>query len=69
MLRADSRFAPSQWEMALLCNDVSHWSGASLESALHADFQNALAYTNATYVDTHSSVMLFLFGQYFPKYS
>ena len=26
--------APSQWETALLCNDVSHWLGASLESAL-----------------------------------
>ena len=32
--RADSRFAPSQWE-TLLCNDVSHWLGASLELALH----------------------------------
>ena len=32
--RDHSRFAPSQWEMALLCNDVSHWLGASLESAL-----------------------------------
>ena len=32
---ADSRFAPSQWEMALLCNDVSYWLDASLESALH----------------------------------
>ena len=32
--RADSRFAPSQWETALLCNDVSHWLGARLESAL-----------------------------------
>ena len=32
--RADSRFAPSQWETALLCNDVSHWLGASLESVL-----------------------------------
>ena len=32
--RADSKFAPSQWEMALLCNDVSHWLGANLESAL-----------------------------------
>ena len=31
---ADSRFAPSQWE-TLLCNDVSHWLGASLESALY----------------------------------
>ena len=26
--------APSQWEMALLCNGVSHWLGAILESAL-----------------------------------
>ena len=35
--RADSRFAPSQWETALLCNDVSHWLGASLESALYTN--------------------------------
>ena len=27
-------FAPSQWETALFCNDVSHWLNASLESAL-----------------------------------
>ena len=33
--RADPRFAPSQWETALLCNDVSHWLGASLESTLY----------------------------------
>ena len=32
--RADSWFVPSQWETVLLCNDVSHWQGASLESAL-----------------------------------
>ena len=32
--RADSRFAPGQWEAALLCNDVSHWLDANLESAL-----------------------------------
>ena len=32
--RADSRFAPSQWETAFLCNDVYHWLGANLESAL-----------------------------------
>ena len=31
--RADFRFAFNQWETALLCNDVSHWLGASLESA------------------------------------
>ena len=33
--RADSRFAPSQWETVLLRNDVSHWLGANLESALN----------------------------------
>ena len=33
VFRADSRFAPRQWETALLCNDVSHWLGASLKSA------------------------------------
>ena len=32
--RANSRFTPSQWETGLLCNDVSHWPSASLESAL-----------------------------------
>ena len=32
--RVDSRFAPCQWETALLCNDVSHWLGTNLESAL-----------------------------------
>ena len=32
--RADSRFAPSQWEKALLCDDLSRWLGTSLESAL-----------------------------------
>ena len=31
---AHSRLAPSQWETMLLCNDVSHWLGARLESAL-----------------------------------
>ena len=32
--RADSRFAASQWETVLLCNDFSHWLSAHLESAL-----------------------------------
>ena len=30
----DSRFAFRQWETTLLCNDVSYWLGASLESIL-----------------------------------
>ena len=34
IFKADSRLALSQWETVLLCNDVSHWLGANLESAL-----------------------------------
>ena len=37
--RADSKFAPSQWETVLLCNDVSHWLGPILESALILAFK------------------------------
>ena len=33
--RTDSRLAPSQWGIVLLCNDISHWLGASLESSLY----------------------------------
>ena len=33
MSRTDSRFAPSQRETSLQCNDVSRWLGANLESA------------------------------------
>ena len=33
-IRADYWFAPSQWETALLCNDISHRLGANLESTL-----------------------------------
>ena len=32
--RADFRLVPIQWEMSLQNNDVSHWMGANLESAL-----------------------------------
>ena len=33
--RGDSRFESSQWETVLLCNNVSDWPSANLESALH----------------------------------
>ena len=33
--RADSRFVSSQWETALICNNVSHWLGTRLESDLY----------------------------------
>ena len=32
--RGESGFAPGHWETVLLCNGVSHWLGASLDSAL-----------------------------------
>ena len=35
IIRADSRFAPSQWETALQSNAVSHWLSTNLESALN----------------------------------
>ena len=38
--RADSKFAPSQWEMTLFCNNISHWLGASLESVLNSEVEN-----------------------------
>ena len=34
--RVDSRLAPCQWETSLQSNAVSHWLGASLESALYS---------------------------------
>ena len=54
---ADSRFAPSQWETALFCNDVSHCLGASLESAL------------GLYSQFSSTVPLQHCHFFFPKYS
>ena len=38
--RADSGYAPSQWEISLQSNSVSHWLGANLESALQNCKQN-----------------------------
>ena len=37
-IRTDYRFAPSQWEMVLLCNNISHWQGAGLELAVNIMF-------------------------------
>ena len=39
---ADSRFAPSQWETAFLCNNISHWLGPNLETALYSSNLNQL---------------------------
>ena len=45
--RADSRFALNQWETELLWNGVSHWLGASLESALHLIRKPQISSTSA----------------------
>ena len=37
--RANSRLAPSQWEMSLQSNAISHWLGTNLESVLHTQDQ------------------------------
>ena len=49
-----SRFPPSQWEAALLSNDVFHWLGTSLESA-----RKMLPYFIAVYDNTHVSAVVF----------
>ena len=48
--RADSRLVPSQWEMTLLYNDVSHWLGTSLESALYHDTNLSLNFIIKVYI-------------------
>ena len=40
--RVDARFAPNQWETALLCNDVSHWLGANIGSARIRPWRNEI---------------------------
>ena len=40
-IRTDSRFAFSQWETPLLCNDVSHWLCATIESTLFSSLDTA----------------------------
>ena len=54
--RADSRFVPSQWEMVLLCNYVSHWLGAILESAL--GYLNHIVIPGYHVVSLHSRTIL-----------
>ena len=40
-VRVDSWFAPSQWEMLLLCNDVGHWLSANLKFTLWVGAERA----------------------------
>ena len=56
--KADTRFAPIQWETTLLCNDVSHWLCASVESAL-LYYKRQMFYM-LTYVDLRYSLYVFI---------
>ena len=53
---ADTSFVPSQWETALLCNDVSHWLGTILESALQHNTAISLM-TADFYLPNHDGVL------------
>ena len=53
--RADSRLGPSQWEMSLQSNTISHWLGINLESAL--------LYVSALLDDTFLTLSLHTFEQ------
>ena len=58
--RDDSMFSPSQWATVSLCNDVSHWLGANLESSLwtHENPDNVLTYTpRPIFSDGHVSML------------
>ena len=68
--RADSRFAPSQWETALLCNDISHWLGTNLDSALHTQStRNQLEHYNDIIMRVMASQITSLTIVYWTIYS
>ena len=54
--RADYRFAPSQWETPLLCNDISHWLDASLESALIKDVGKGIIWITDNWLHNHNKI-------------
>ena len=70
--RANSRFAPSQWETALLCNNITHWLGASLESALkfHVSIEVSLdtLYVYTLYIYMLKILNTFSLRSQYPKW-
>ena len=73
LCRADSWFAPSQWEMALRYNGVSHWLGASLESALWCislEIYLRLMIWDTVNTDNKSTLVQVMacLSQYWPRY-
>ena len=60
--RADSRFAPSQWEAVLLCNDISYWLSAKLESALYM-CENTISVLLCCLCFIYNKLCIFFLGQ------
>ena len=71
--RADSRFAPTQWETSLQRNTVSYWLGANLESVLYCikfnftDIMQLLCLVHSTgngncSLNTHLTTRLLIFA-------
>ena len=53
--RDRARYAPSQWETSLHCNDVSHWLAAHLDRSMHC-ISKPLLFTEP--LGTHFSEIL-----------
>ena len=56
--RADSKLAPSQWEMSLQINTVSHWLGANPRISTHSNSTHAVSVVFGTQVTVELACML-----------
>ena len=67
--RADSRFAPSQWETSLQSNAVSHWLGANLDTmyVLTALLLDCLVWTILS-LKSYSKFYDVINGRHFTRY-
>ena len=59
-VRAESRLAPSQWEMSLQSNAISHWLGANLESALYYHCHGSLILECSRFSPEYSHFVLLI---------
>ena len=64
-LRADSLLASSQWETALRCNDVSHWLGANIKSAIARDEIRHIVVTACHLGDSRFGIIVNILNIYF----
>ena len=72
IIRDQSRYAPSQWEMSLQCNNVSDWLGAYLDWSLHHQWAILWAKYYFRFLDQCQiqwSAMPLYFDQFSPLFS